>query len=74
MSQALDATGSVATYTVDGAIDAIGFGRFQWLLMCVIGLSWVADAMEMMLLSFLGPVLKCAWSLEGSKEVNREAL
>lgn len=34
-----------------------GFGRFQWLMLLYTGLAWCADAMEMMLLSFLGPAV-----------------
>ena len=41
-----------------------GFGRFQWMMLFYTGMAWCADAMEMMLLSFLGPavsrVLSCA--------------
>jgi len=55
-------------YTIDEAIDRIGFGRWQWMLMAVVGLCWIADSMEMMLLSFLGPVVKCAWSLSPNEE------
>ncbi|KAL3145940.1 hypothetical protein ABBQ38_015300 [Trebouxia sp. C0009 RCD-2024] len=32
------------------------------------GLAWCADAMEMMLLSFLGPAAKCEWGLSPSQE------
>ena len=34
-----------------------GFGKFQWLMLLYTGLAWCADAMEMMLLSFLGPAV-----------------
>lgn len=81
------------TFTVDDALEAIGFGKFQWKISLLTGLSWVrilkqaersslwfigtvrlscsalpvceqvADAMEMMILSILGPQLHCEWRL-----------
>lgn len=29
------------TYTVDDALEAIGFGKFQWKISLLTGLSWV---------------------------------
>ncbi|KAM9841674.1 synaptic vesicle 2-related protein [Aulostomus maculatus] len=51
------------TFTLDEALEAVGFGKFQWKISLVTGLSWVADAMEMMILSILSPQLHCEWSL-----------
>ncbi|XP_077459695.1 synaptic vesicle 2-related protein-like isoform X2 [Stigmatopora argus] len=61
--------GNVAsgTFTLDEGLDALGFGSFQWKLLFVTGFSWVADAMEMMILSILGPQLHCDWRLSGYK-------
>jgi hypothetical protein len=42
----------------------MGFSRFQIKLSLVTGLAWMADSMEMMLLSILGPALLCEWSLK----------
>ncbi|XP_026209573.1 synaptic vesicle 2-related protein-like isoform X2 [Anabas testudineus] len=53
------------TYTVDDALEAIGFGKFQWKISLLTGLSWIGDAMEMMILSILGPQLHCEWMLPG---------
>ena len=50
-------------YTVEDAIDYIGFGAFQMCFLAVTGLSWLCDAMEMMLLSFIGPAARCEWAL-----------
>lgn len=50
-------------YTVEQAIDYIGFGKFQMVFLAVTGLSWLCDAMEMMLLSFIGPAARCEWRL-----------
>jgi MFS family permease len=47
---------------VDDAIDLCGgFGRFQWFILGFAGLSWMCDALEVMLLSFLGPAVECEW-------------
>ncbi len=43
--------------TIDDAIEHIGVGRFQWRLLLVNGLTWAADAMEVLMIGFLiGPV------------------
>jgi len=51
-------------YSVDDAITKIGNGKFQYRLMFLTGGIWAADAMEMMLLSFVMPILKDEWSLQ----------
>uniref|UniRef100_A0A8C8GX83 Synaptic vesicle 2-related protein n=1 Tax=Oncorhynchus tshawytscha TaxID=74940 RepID=A0A8C8GX83_ONCTS len=51
------------TFMVEDAVEAIGFGKFQWKLSILTGLSWMADAMEMMILSILAPQLHCEWRL-----------
>lgn len=51
------------TYTVEEAVEAIGFGKFQLLVYFVGGIITAADALEMMLLSVLSPVLRCEWFL-----------
>ncbi|XP_016894270.1 synaptic vesicle 2-related protein [Cynoglossus semilaevis] len=51
------------TFTVEDALEATGFGVFQWKISALSGLSWLADAMEMMILSILGPQLLCDWRL-----------
>ncbi|XP_041377819.1 synaptic vesicle 2-related protein-like [Gigantopelta aegis] len=56
------------TFTIQQAIDSIGFGKFQIKLSILTGLAWMADAMEMMLLSILSPALHCQWQLEGYQE------
>jgi len=56
------------TFTVDQAVNATGFGKFQVKLSLVTGLSWMADSMEMMILSIISPALKCAWRLPDWKQ------
>ena len=41
------------TYTIDEAIETVGFGKYQIAVLLMAGLSWTADAMEMLLLSYL---------------------
>ncbi|KAL9981395.1 hypothetical protein ACROYT_G010095 [Oculina patagonica] len=55
--------GSKATYTVEEAIDKIGYGPFQVKLMFVIGLAWMADSMEVTILAIVCPAIRCEWNL-----------
>ncbi|KAL7221952.1 hypothetical protein ACSBR1_023815 [Camellia fascicularis] len=56
------------TYTVDEAIRAVGFGNFQVLVLLYAGMGWVSEAMEMMLLSFVGPAVQSTWGLSSHEE------
>ncbi|CAN6701417.1 unnamed protein product [Malus baccata var. baccata] len=55
-------------YTVDEALVAMGFGKFQILVLAYAGMGWVSEAMEMMLLSFVGPAVQSAWGLSSEQE------
>lgn len=55
-------------YTVDEALSAMEFGKFQTLVLVYAGLGWFADAMEIMLLSFVGPAVKSHWGLSSTEE------
>jgi len=55
-------------YSLNDAIDHIGFGKFQVKVMLIVGWCWTADAMEMMVLSILSPELKCDWNLSSLQE------
>ncbi|KAL6640977.1 hypothetical protein ACP70R_019158 [Stipagrostis hirtigluma subsp. patula] len=57
-----------ATYTVDDALLSSGFGRFQILILSYAGIGLVAEAMEMMLLSFVGPSVQLEWKLTAHQE------
>jgi len=59
----IDQSAGPDTYTVSHAIDALGFGKYQIILSLVVGMAYVADAMEMMLLSVLAPALHCHWQI-----------
>ncbi|KAI3743001.1 hypothetical protein L1987_60702 [Smallanthus sonchifolius] len=56
------------TYSVDDALTAVGFGKFQILVLGYAGMGWISEAMEMMLLSFVGPALESAWNLSSQEE------
>lgn len=56
------------TYTLDEALEAVGFGKFQILVLGYAGMGLIAEAMEMMLLSFVGPAVQSAWGLSPRKE------
>ncbi|XP_023739636.1 organic cation/carnitine transporter 7 isoform X1 [Lactuca sativa] len=56
------------SYTLDEAISSIGFGKFQFIVLAYAGLGWVAEAMEMMLLSFVGPAIQPEWGLSSGEE------
>nr|CAD7423187.1 unnamed protein product [Timema monikensis] len=51
------------TYTVAQAVNAFGFGKFQVKLSLFTGLCWMADSMEMTILSILSPALHCDWHI-----------
>ena len=54
-------------YSVDDALETIGLGRFHLLLVVSVMPVWLADAMEMVLLSFLAPATSCHWDLTASE-------
>ncbi|XP_068609302.1 synaptic vesicle 2-related protein-like [Brachionichthys hirsutus] len=55
------------TLTVDYVLETIGFGKFHWKLSFVTGFAWMGEAMEMMILTILGPQLRCEWRLPSYK-------
>lgn len=56
------------SYTVDEALVAMGFGKFQIHVLAYAGMGWISEAMEMMLLSFVGPAVRSAWGLSSHEE------
>ncbi|KAL7100467.1 hypothetical protein ACP275_09G147000 [Erythranthe tilingii] len=57
-----------SSYTVDEALIALGFGKFQVFVLIYAGIGWVSEAMEMMLLSFVGSAVQSAWGLSSHEE------
>lgn len=53
----------ILVITIDEAIERLGFGNFQLHLCAAAGVCFAADAMQLMLLSFLAVVLKQEWNL-----------
>lgn len=51
------------TMSIDDAVDKLGVGRFQHVVLFSAGMCFAADAVEITLLSFLSPVLKLEWDL-----------
>ncbi|XP_019711321.1 putative transporter SVOPL [Hippocampus comes] len=52
------------TYTVEEAVESIGFGRFHVLLFVIMGSSNIVEAMEIMLLAVASPEIRCEWRLD----------
>ncbi|XP_039999213.1 putative transporter SVOPL isoform X2 [Xiphias gladius] len=52
------------TYTVEEAVEMIGFGRFHILLFVIMGSSNIVEAMEIMLLAVVSPEIRCEWRLD----------
>ena len=60
-----DAHGKVS---FDQALVRCGYGRFQHRLFVLVGLCWMADAMEVMVLGFLQAEVRREWGLGGVEE------
>ncbi|KAK1335103.1 hypothetical protein QTO34_004683 [Cnephaeus nilssonii] len=52
------------TFTVEEAVETIGFGRFHIALFLIMGSTGIAEAMEIMLIAVVSPVIRCEWQLE----------
>uniref|UniRef100_H3CCS1 SVOP-like n=1 Tax=Tetraodon nigroviridis TaxID=99883 RepID=H3CCS1_TETNG len=52
------------TFTVEEAVETIGFGRFHVLLFFIMGGTSIVEAMEIMLLAVISPEIRCEWRLE----------
>jgi putative MFS transporter len=49
--------------TVSEAVEEIGVGPFQHKLLVICGASWAADAMEVIIISYVIPIVVSQWSL-----------
>ncbi|CAL9682614.1 unnamed protein product [Knipowitschia caucasica] len=58
------ASNPTQTYSVEDAVETIGFGRFHILLFVIMGASNIVEAMEIMLLAVVSPEIRCEWHLE----------
>jgi putative MFS transporter len=48
---------AVGTLTVGEAVEEIGVGPSQYKLLAICGASWAADAMEVIIISYVIPVV-----------------
>jgi MFS family permease len=54
--------------TVDELTEGLGFGCFQIGLLFIVSVIWLADAMEMILISFISPPLQCYFGLTDAEK------
>ncbi|XP_032804853.2 putative transporter SVOPL isoform X2 [Petromyzon marinus] len=52
------------TFSVEQAVEHMGFGRFHILLLFIMGSTTIAESMEIMLLSVISPTIQCEWRLQ----------
>jgi MFS family permease len=55
------------TISIDEAVERLSFGRFHRQILCASGLCYAADGMQVILLTFLAPVLQDEWNLSRSQ-------
>uniref|UniRef100_A0A8B9TWW5 SVOP like n=1 Tax=Anas platyrhynchos TaxID=8839 RepID=A0A8B9TWW5_ANAPL len=58
-----EAVNTIKTFTVEEAVETIGFGRFHIALFLIMGSTGVAEAMEIMLIAVVSPLIRCEWQL-----------
>ncbi|XP_076924427.1 organic cation/carnitine transporter 7-like [Bidens hawaiensis] len=56
------------SYNLDWALSKLGFMNFPLIMLAYAGLGWISEAMEMMLLSFVGPAIQPKWGLSSEQE------
>ncbi|CAH3025025.1 unnamed protein product [Porites evermanni] len=56
------------TYTLSDAVEEIGIGKFQILLILMAGFVNMCDSLELLLLSILAPTIHCLWHLSSWEE------
>lgn len=54
--------------TMEDAIEKVGIGWTQWMLLIICGLTFMSDSAEVTFLSFVTEKLKCQWGLSGRQE------
>ncbi|PYE53344.1 MFS transporter [Deinococcus yavapaiensis] len=64
MTTLSESSTSASAVTVDDIIDRVGDGRFQRKLLFVAGLTWAADALEVLIASFVLPGLVASFGLQ----------
>lgn len=59
---------SEETFTLSEAVEAIGMGKYQILLILMAGFVNMCDSMELLLLAILAPTIHCLWHLSSWEE------
>ncbi|XP_040201338.1 putative transporter SVOPL [Rana temporaria] len=59
-----DSSNAPKTYSVEEAVETIGFGRFHIMLFLIMGSTGIAEAMEIMLLAVISSSIRCEWRLQ----------
>ena len=59
----LDITPTAEAVSIDEAMERLCFGRFHRQVLCASGFCYAADGMQVILLTFLAPLLQEQWSL-----------
>lgn len=62
-----DSSSGEDSITMDEAMERLGYGMFQNKILVASGCCFAADAMQVLMLSFLSLVLKAEWKLSSSK-------
>lgn len=55
------------TYTIDEALDAVGFGPFQWMLWLLSGVGFGASTVQMLLPSIAIPLVRAAFGIDDKR-------
>jgi putative MFS transporter len=55
------------TLTVGEAVEEIGIGPFQYKLLAICGATWAADAMEVIIIAYVIPIVIRQWSLTSAQ-------
>jgi len=53
---------------LEDAIEKVGIGKTQWILLIICGLTFMSDAAEVTFLSYVTEVLRCEWGLTRDQE------
>lgn len=61
-------SGLVETVPLDLVLESIGYGKFQRRLLFICGLTQLADAMELLIISFLTTSVACSWDLNSGQK------
>eukprot|EP00117_Sycon_ciliatum_P047317 scpid69834/ scgid1271/ Synaptic vesicle 2-related protein len=51
------------TFTVDTAMERLGFGRVQWRVTAMCGILWAADGVESTILAIVAPEARCVFNI-----------